>query len=345
MFGRCCAVAAVLVVCLTAVAVNAASGYDIELSTRAQLYSRATYCSGNTLQKWQCGASCTAAPIANFNLSAVLTIGEARAMTGVDVEHRQLLVAFRGSGNAANWIADFTFDPVSCSYGNGCKVHRGFLETYTLLRQRVLEEVYLLTKAYPAFTWLITGHSLGGALATLAAADLTCYLPYIATMESSQSWMIAKLVAMAYAQGGNMNGAVCGSSAAAVYTFEAPRVGNPAFVQWFEAHVTGPHFRVVQSKDPVPHVPLRAMGYLHTMNEVWYSDKNQPNRYTECAGSAQKESHACSNGVLPLDMKDHVFVRDVCMLGNCEEGPGPLSLSWKSIIILVVEFVKGGLGM
>jgi acetyl esterase/lipase len=67
----------------------------------------------------------------------------------------------------------------------------------------------------------VTGHSLGGALAALAAIELRRAYP-------------AALVR--------------------VYTFGAPRVGNRAFSALYDAHVPDT-WAVVNLEDPVPRVP------------------------------------------------------------------------------------------
>ena len=65
---------------------------------------------------------------------------------------------------------------------------------------------------------LITGHSLGGAIATIFAADLIS-IGYDNTI---------------------------------IYTFGAPRVGNSQFTDWFWKYHKGVHFRVTQKRDPIP---------------------------------------------------------------------------------------------
>ena len=69
----------------------------------------------------------------------------------------------------------------------------------------------------------VTGHSLGGALATLGAAYLS-------------GWGLA-----------------------ACYTFGAPRVGNKEF----SSSLQTPIYRVVNPLDTVPHIPTPLRGYRH----------------------------------------------------------------------------------
>ena len=99
------------------------------------------------------------------------------------------------------------------------KVHKGFLEAFSSVKDQV--DRYLpCAEGLPVF---ITGHSLGGALATLGAAHLS-------------GWGLA-----------------------ACYTFGAPRVGNKAFAGSLQT----PVYRVVNPGDPVPHVPTPLRGYRH----------------------------------------------------------------------------------
>lgn len=81
----------------------------------------------------------------------------------------------------------------------------------------------------------VTGHSLGGALAIFATADLH-----------------------------NVFGTVD-----LTYTFGQPRVGNQAFADWFEARFTNV-YRLVDYADIVPHVPPSNFGFVHSNNQEWY---------------------------------------------------------------------------
>ena len=77
-------------------------------------------------------------------------------------------------------------------------VHSGFLAAYGLVVSNVRNTVNNLLAKYRGAKLIITGHSLGGAIAILAGADLSMY-----------------------------------HTVSAIYTFGQPRVGNAAFSNWF----------------------------------------------------------------------------------------------------------------
>lgn len=198
-----------------------------------------------------------------------------RGFVSVSTVSQEIVLAFRGSSSIRNFIADLNFAYVDfgCS---GCSAHAGFATAWAEPRSAVLAALKAATAQYPSYKLVITGHSLGGAVATLAAADLR-----------SQGY------------------------AADLYTYGSPRVGNGAFASWVSAQ-SGITARVTHVNDPVPRLPpMLIAGFRHTTPEYWLSTGSATNvDYTladikVCTGIA---TTGCNAGTVPtLDLDAHRY--------------------------------------
>ncbi|MEO7145766.1 MAG: lipase family protein [Bryobacteraceae bacterium] len=148
------------------------------------------------------------------------------------------LVAFRGTQTLADWLDDF--DAVALPYkavpGAGF-VHLGFQLVYEHVRGSL--PALILNGCPGCKRVLVTGHSLGGALAVLSALDLATNIPPRIVPE--------------------------------LYTFAGPRTGAPDFAAAFNAHIST-CYRVVNvieltPLDIVPNVPLPPL-YEHVGSSV-----------------------------------------------------------------------------
>jgi triacylglycerol lipase len=134
------------------------------------------------------------------------------------------IVAFAGTDPAAfaNWITNFNLGE------RAREIHRGFDGAIHVVWKDVCK---VLTARDPARPLFIAGHSLGGALAFIAAERLQ---------------------------------RECGIKATGVYTFGAPRVGSSAFVRAYNAGGLGEHtYRLVHGLDIVPSLPPSQLGFRH----------------------------------------------------------------------------------
>lgn len=152
-----------------------------------------------------------------------------------------IVIAFRGSeteglfkrnGVFKDWVTtDFDATPIKyplepgpkISLNKGRWVHRGFWNAYNKVRLKVPRKLESLLNKHKKDKVRIftTGHSLGGALAILAAADI---------------------------------GKAFKKYDVRTYTFAAPRVGNDDFNKVF-AEATKEAYQVIYRGDPVPWTP------------------------------------------------------------------------------------------
>jgi triacylglycerol lipase len=131
-------------------------------------------------------------------------------------------LVFRGTQTVKEWIRNFgiALNPYLLpSFGN---VHDGFLQTYSSVRDEVSAS---LSERKGTDRLFIAGHSLGAAIATLAAPDIEKNF---------------------------------GLKVEAVYTFGSPRVGDDAFVRAFNGAMESRSFRITNTSDIVTSIPLPA---------------------------------------------------------------------------------------
>lgn len=111
------------------------------------------------------------------------------------------------------------------------KMHQGFIGAYLSVRDRIHQYV----EGSSSRRYRITGHSLGGAIATLCAVDLQYNFGREISIEA--------------------------------YTFGSPRVGNGAFTDSYNQRVPDT-WRVVHGWDAVVGLPVPWQGYRHVDTAV-----------------------------------------------------------------------------
>lgn len=154
-----------------------------------------------------------------------------------------VVVAFRGTviTEMKNWKTNIERSPVTLCEGKSCRVHQGFRDAYARLSDSVQR---LIEKAGGAKQFIFTGHSLGGALALLAAEEFQRKL----LKQDPDRKAFDELM-------------VC--------TFGQPRVGDRPLEEEFQ----GKLYRFVNDFDPVPHVPV-TRNYGHFDDAIWF-DRHQ----------------------------------------------------------------------
>lgn len=102
------------------------------------------------------------------------------------------MVAIRGTTlSLHNLKTDIDYFAIQYKKISNGKVHRSFYQAFERIRDPLIQKVNILCQKHPGAKIYVTGHSLGGALAVLAGAEISNF-----------------------------------QNVTAVYTFGEPRVGN-----------------------------------------------------------------------------------------------------------------------
>ncbi|KAH6897607.1 lipase [Coprinopsis sp. MPI-PUGE-AT-0042] len=99
-----------------------------------------------------------------------------------DDSRKELIVAFRGSLSPVDFIVDLAIilkplETVGVTAIGGAEAHTGFQFAYNAVADEVLDTVRKEMAARPDFKIVVTGHSLGGAVASMASLSIRAALP------------------------------------------------------------------------------------------------------------------------------------------------------------------------
>ncbi|KAJ3142061.1 hypothetical protein HK101_003316 [Irineochytrium annulatum] len=177
-----------------------------------------------------------------------------------------IVISFRGSHNFLNWVENLNICKVDSDVPNApsdVRVHSGFQNTWSAVRSQTLAALETLHAAHPTYSLTFTGHSLGAAVATLAAIDLVSTNSYPA-------------------------------SSITLITQGEPRIGNAAFGAYVRSFPFAGVYRGVHYNDIVPHLPPESFGFSHHAGEewidagdktVWCDDGEHGGEDTDCANT------------------------------------------------------------
>ncbi|RKP37701.1 Alpha/Beta hydrolase protein, partial [Dimargaris cristalligena] len=187
--------------------------------------------------KWQC-QECDR--ITNSVMVKRFATKYQRTVGYVAINHdlQSVSLVFRGTLDIAQVLTDVKFKMKRWpKWVHKSRVHARFLESYWEVSDCLFKKIVELLLKYPEYHLTISGHSLGAALASIAAVDF---------IHRNQ----------------------CLAEKVRVVTFGKPRVGNEAYIQHYNS-LDLDSFSVVNKNDVVPHLPPRLLGYRHESGEVW----------------------------------------------------------------------------
>ncbi|GLT76936.1 hypothetical protein SLA2020_485690 [Shorea laevis] len=288
--------------------------YNHTLATILVEYASAVYMSDLTeLFTWTC-PRCDGLTKGFEVIDLVVDIQHClQAFVGVAKDLNVIVIAFRGTQEHSiqNWIEDLFWKQLDLNYPGmpDAMVHHGFYYAYhnTTMRPAILNAVKRANEFYGDLDVMVTGHSMGGAMASFCGLDLTV------NHETKNVQVI---------------------------TFGQPRIGNAAFASYYSTVVPNT-IRVTNEHDIVPHLPpyysyFPQKTYHHFPREVWLYNIGLGSQMYEvekvCDGSG--EDPTCSRSVTGNSISDHLVYYGVELM--CE--------TWRSCKIVhdpgLVEYSK-----
>lgn len=266
-----------------------------------------TYCVGTSgvYKPFTCASRCKDFPqlelASTWNTGALLS--DSCGYVAVDHgsedgrEKPAIIVAFRGTYSLTNTVIDLSTIPQEYvpypDPGDGgekrngteeqqrcanCTVHTGFLESWRQARKLVLPVVQNARARHPTYPIHLVGHSLGGAVACLAALEMKLARP---------GW----------------------GDGLVVTTFGEPQAGNAGFAEFVDRVFGGggldgydpdlerrAYRRVTHVSDPVPLLPLAEWGYRPHAGEVFITKEGVPPAVGDLRLCKGDEDPACIAG-------------------------------------------------
>ena len=281
--------------------------YNPQVAYEQALFSAAAYSADpqTCLEKTMPGSGFEVVDIINGSCHIRWEYDDCFAYTAVSVEKKTIVLAFRGTEEITQ-LTEQALEVLfkqKAGFKTGGKVQKYFANVFDKLYPCVLDSVGDLLDRYADFTVRITGHSLGGATASLSSAAL----------------VYDKIVR---------------EDKMSLYTFGMPRVGDKVYAASHDKLVNN-SWHVVHYKDPVAHLPTCNLftgcgftnGPYHHRTEVYYYSPymTKNSAYVICNGNEDKD---CSNGVvsedscLPAIFKceyDHLYYFGIPVGTHCQQ--------------------------
>lgn len=189
---------------------------------------------------------------------------------------QEIIIAFRGTSSTTNWISNIIASQKRFKYiKEDCLTHRGFTNIYSSARGEIIST---LSKLSQSKTLYITGHSLGGALATLCAIDIASNTPFTSPN---------------------------------LFTYGSPRVGDPDFAKAFRKLVPS-SYRIANLFDVVAYAPPQIYRLPKRDKKYYYSHVQTYTSLSFQNGSTSG-NHMISSYFAELSKLQPQFTEELCV--------------------------------
>uniref|UniRef100_A0AC34RGB6 Fungal lipase-like domain-containing protein n=2 Tax=Panagrolaimus sp. JU765 TaxID=591449 RepID=A0AC34RGB6_9BILA len=201
-----------------------------------------------------------------------------------------IIVSFRGTEGFLQLVSEgveTVFDKkVTSAIGGGISEY--FFNGFNMIWNAGMKNDFITLKnQYPGYKIWVTGHSLGGAMASICASTI---------------------IGTKLAPANNVY----------LYTFGQPRTGDKDYSSKHDSLGFAATNRITHHRDIVPHIPTENFkGYYHHMSELFYNnDMSIGQKFVDCEAD---ESNDCSDGnLINLSISDHFdyFNKDIMSYGQ-----------------------------
>ncbi|KAF1771426.1 hypothetical protein GCK72_003252 [Caenorhabditis remanei] len=225
-----------------------------------------------------------------LNVPTTLERKSIGVVIGVNHNYRHIFIGFRSTNDLFQLIAQYVVFTMGWmeDFPLGGKMVAIYVQIYKdILNFGFDASLEQAVSLFPTYSLLVTGHSLGGAMATVFSLHVALRYPL---------------------------------KPVSLYAWSGPRSGDETFVRMLREHLTE-QYRVVRDGDPTPDFPLRVSQTVptphHNTFEVFYPTHMTTDNYKICN---QAESETCLKGSWWKTFFSHIFMFDMNFLNHQRMG-------------------------
>ncbi|KAJ3760147.1 alpha/beta-hydrolase [Lentinula raphanica] len=253
---------------------------------RPAKFARVVYCHKANVTSWDCGGPCESLGSDVHILEWGGNDGRVPSyLIAHDGSTNSIVVAHQGTNTNNFWSVlndlnllhtDLDGSIFSKLQRHKVTVHMGFQEAFKHTANTVLEKVQEGLTKYNSQSVLITGHSLGAAIATFDAMMLHQHLD--------------------------------SSIKQTVVVFGLPRVGNEHWANLVDKTIGSDFIRVSDRKDPVVNLPPRMLDFYHPSGEIHIQSVDKAGQATKVVSCPGQENKHCAEGnsIFKEHVSDHL---------------------------------------